>query len=83
MAEVKDPAVIDEALGTLRQMLANDDYHVKWEATGADTLQVTIEAGPDACADCLAPQPVIESIMSNALKSTPYSIEKVVLPEVS
>ena len=40
-----------------------------------------IEAGPDACADCLVPLPVMQAILSDALAPTPYTLDHIVLPE--
>jgi hypothetical protein len=42
-------------------------------------MVVRIAAGPDACADCLVPRPVMETIMSNALEPTPYTLDHIVL----
>jgi hypothetical protein len=41
---------------------------------------VEIVAGADACADCLVPLPIMESIMSDALEPTPYKLDHVVMP---
>ena len=77
---IEDPAAVDSALQQLREMLESDGYLVKWTASDAERLVVQIEAGEDACADCLVPLPVMETIVSNALASTPYSLDHVVLP---
>lgn len=81
MAEVTDPAAVDAAFKQLTDMLANDGYLLRWAPAADERLVVTIDAGPDACADCLVPPPVMESILSSALEGTPYELSHVVLPE--
>jgi hypothetical protein len=77
MAERPD---LDDALQGFRDMLASDGYTLSWSVTDADAVVVQIEAGPDACSDCLAPRPVMETIMSKALEPTPYALDHIVLP---
>ena len=71
---------LDEALGKFREMLASDGYGLSWSLTDQDKVVVEIEAGPDACADCLVPLPIMEAIMSDALAPTPYALDHIVLP---
>lgn len=73
-------ASIDAALAKFREMMAKDDYHLKWSLSDEEKVTVEIEAGPEACADCLSPTPVMEAIMGEALSSTPYSLDHVILP---
>jgi hypothetical protein len=79
-AAASTPAGLDGALGKFRDMLASDGYDLSWSVTEKDTVVVQIEAGPDACADCLVPLPIMESIMADALAPTPYSLDHIVLP---
>ncbi|MEV5409041.1 hypothetical protein AB0K60_09400 [Thermopolyspora sp. NPDC052614] len=72
---------IDQALGRFREMLAADGYTLDWSLTPQDKVVVRIEAGPDACADCLVPLPVMQAIMSDALEPTPYALDHIVLPK--
>ena len=76
---------LDTAFQRFKDMLESDGYTLTWTVTGtgADRVVVQIEAGPDACADCLVPLPIMEAIMSDALAPTPYSLEHIVLPEGS
>jgi hypothetical protein len=74
------PTVLDGALQGFRDVLAADGYELSWSLTGQDRVVVRILAGPDACADCLVPLPVMEAIMSDALGPTPYELDHVVLP---
>ena len=73
-------STLDGALGKFRDMLASDGYDLHWELTGTGTVVVQIEAGPEACEDCLVPLPIMEAIMSDALAPTPYSLDHIVLP---
>ncbi|MCU1376004.1 MAG: hypothetical protein JWO68_3290 [Actinomycetia bacterium] len=59
-------AAVDEALGSIREALELDGYrlHAALEAGG---LHLTIEAGPEACPDCLSPDAVLAGIASDAL----------------
>lgn len=77
---VENPETVDSALQQFREMLASDGYLLNWSALDNDRVVVEIEAGEDACADCLAPKPVVEVIMAAALASTPYTLDHVVLP---
>jgi hypothetical protein len=81
MAEVTDTAAVDAAFKEFADMVANDGYLLRWAPADDEKLVVTIDAGPDACADCLVPLPVMESILSTALEGTPYTLSRVVLPE--
>jgi len=74
-------ATLDEALGRFREMLASDGYSLSWSPSEENRLVVKIEAGPDACADCLVPLPVMQAIISDALAPTPYTLDHIVLPE--
>jgi hypothetical protein len=58
-----------QALAGIRAMLAADGYDMSLRALGADTLAVDIQAGPDACAECLVPKPIMSGILRDALGS--------------
>jgi len=73
-------ATLDEALGGFREMLASDGYSLSWSESERNRLVVKIEAGPDACADCLVPLPVMQAIVSDALAPTPYTLDHIELP---
>jgi hypothetical protein len=73
-------ADLDDALQRFRDMLASDGYTLSWSVTDQGRVVVQIAAGPDACADCLVPRPVMETIMSKALEPTPYALDHIVLP---
>jgi hypothetical protein len=71
---------LETAFARFRDMLASDGYTLSWSVTGQDRVVVRIEAGPEACADCLVPLPVMEAIMSDALAPTGYALDHIVLP---
>lgn len=73
-------STLDTALRKFREMLSSDGYDLSWSLTDQDTVVVQIEAGPDACAECLVPLPIMEAIMSDALAPTPYALDHIVLP---
>jgi hypothetical protein len=59
---------IDEsALAGLRATLAADDYAMEVRAEEDGQVQVRITAGPQACADCLVPKPIMRSVLHRAL----------------
>jgi hypothetical protein len=58
---------IDEnALAGLRSTLEADDYRMSIIESGT-SVEVWITAGPDACADCLVPKPIMRSVLHAAL----------------
>jgi len=62
------PAIAD-ALAPVRSMLAADGYEVELSEEGEDLLVVQIKAGPNACADCLVPKPMMRSYFEAALSA--------------
>jgi hypothetical protein len=58
---------IDEAaLEGLRATLAADDYTLEVRDAGGG-VEARVAAGPDACADCLVPKPIMRGILGGAL----------------
>jgi len=74
------PQDLRDALQQLRDVLAGDGYDLDWALNAGGEVSVTVVAGPDACADCLVPQPIMAAILSEALTSTPYTLESIELP---
>ena len=68
------------ALQRFRDMLAADGYTLSWVVSEQDKVVVRIEAGPEACADCLVPMPIMEGIMADALRPTRYELDHIVAP---
>jgi len=50
----------------LRSSLAADDYHLSYDVHDG-AADVTIVAGPDACAECLVPKPLMRSMLAPML----------------
>jgi hypothetical protein len=73
-------AVLDGALRQIRDMLSADDYSLTWSIDERNRLDVRIVAGPDACAECLVPMPVMKAIISDAISSTPYTLHRIERP---
>jgi hypothetical protein len=73
-------AVIQDALRELRDTLTADGYDLEWAVEPENRLVVRVVAGADACAECLVPRQVMEAIMSDALSSTPYELDRLELP---
>ena len=76
---MSEPARIDDALASLRATLAADGYDLAW-SDGDDAVDVEIAAGVEACEDCLAPRPVLESILSTALADAGARLGELRLP---
>jgi len=69
-----------DALQQLRDVLTGDGYDLDWALSPANQVAVKVIAGPDACADCLVPQPIMAAILTQALSDTPYTLESIELP---
>lgn len=61
-----DDTADGRAVADLRRTLAADDYAMEVERAGPGVV-VRITAGPEACADCLVPPPVMLAILGGAL----------------
>jgi hypothetical protein len=77
------PQDLREALQQLRDVVAGDGYDLDWALNARNEVAVKVLPGPDACADCLVPQPVMATILTDALRSTPYTLESIELPSAT
>jgi hypothetical protein len=77
------PQDLKDALQQLRDVLTGDGYDLDWALSASNEVAVKVIAGPDACADCLVPQPIMAAILSDALSVTPYKLESIELPSSS
>jgi len=57
----------------IRATLAGDDYHLTVVST-EEGVDVRITAGPDACADCLIPKPLMRAMLGDALHVPEHTI---------
>lgn len=55
-----------DGLESVRAMLAADGYTIDAREEGERVL-VEIGATPEACADCLAPPPVLQAVLARSL----------------
>jgi hypothetical protein len=62
------PTHITKALTSLTSMLDADGYRLSVSEEGAATLVARIEAGPDACEDCLVPKEMMRRYFEDALR---------------
>ena len=74
------PQDLTDALQQLRDVLTGDGYDLDWALNERNQVSVKVVAGPDACADCLVPQPIMAAILIDALSSTPYQLQSIELP---
>ncbi len=66
--------VDEKGLEDLRAALAADGYLIEVREEG-ERLDARISAGPDACADCLVPKPVLLAMLRQALGVPEGSID--------
>lgn len=63
-----------EELDEFRKSLAADGYELNVDV-GADSADVRIVAGPDACDDCLVPKEIMREMLAPALGVTADAID--------
>jgi hypothetical protein len=61
-------ADLARALAPLGEMLAADGYRLELEDEAPEVLTARIQAGPDACADCLVPKEMMRAYFETALR---------------
>lgn len=61
-----DLAAADQAISETRKSLEASGFSVACADTGG-VLTISLTAGPEACADCLVPRAVLESIVGREL----------------
>ena len=65
-----DPTSVESALDQLRPSLAADGFTLHLdEMDDQGRYAIVLEAGPDACADCLAPDDVLVQILESAIRA--------------
>jgi hypothetical protein len=74
------PQDLRDALQQLRDVLTGDGYDLDWSLSAGNQVAVKVVAGPDACADCVVPRPIMAAILTEALSDTPYRLESIELP---
>lgn len=81
--EATGPQDLEEALQRLRDVLSGDGYGLDWSIGEENRVSIRIVADDGACADCLVPLPLMEAIMSDALRPTAYTLGRIELPSGS
>lgn len=71
---------LDDVLAEYMSVLAADGYDSRWEVDEGGRLHFHIIATDTACAECLVPKVVLESILEAALEGTGYELAEVRLP---
>jgi hypothetical protein len=59
---------VETALEMIRPGLGADGYVLKEGESTADTVEIILEALPEACADCLVPDAMLTQILEVAIK---------------
>ena len=77
---VDEAPELDRALQGLRDLLGADGYRLDYAVQSGRELVVSVLAGPDACAECLAPRRLMEGILTDALGGTGYTVAGVEMP---
>lgn len=68
-------AEIERALEPVSEMLQADGYSLGVSVSGG-SVDISILAGADACAECLVPRPVIMGIVEDGLSRAGVSLEE-------
>jgi len=66
-----DTASISAQLEEFRQGLVSDGYDLVVDSYADGTAHVRINAGPEACAECLVPKALMIRLIQQNLKSLP------------
>jgi hypothetical protein len=70
---VPSAAEIDEALAGLRGALNADGYEMRVALDGA-SLTVAVDAGPEACAECLVPKTLMLEMIRAVVPATDLEV---------
>jgi hypothetical protein len=75
--------LIEEALDALRPGLAADGFALKLGAVDpGGSVKVILEAGPEACLDCLVPEEMMVRILEDAIRGKDGSLDHVEIVRV-
>lgn len=78
MPSLHDDAV-EAALDQIRPSLAADGFDLRLVGKTGNTVELVLEAKPDACMDCLVPDEVLVQILEAAIRDEDPSLDRVVL----
>ena len=71
---VGDADFVTSRLQSLADMLRADGYDLRVEAAPGG-VSVAIDAGPEACADCLAPEQIVRAMIEDKLEGSVAVVE--------
>lgn len=75
-----DQQSVNAALDTLRPSLTPDGFDLRVGELGPDgSVQVILEAKPDACVECMVPEEIIVQIVEDAIRRQDSSVTRVEL----
>jgi hypothetical protein len=61
-------SAVESALATLRPSLTADGFDLRVGTLTDETVQVILEAKPDACLDCLVPDELMVQMLDDAIR---------------
>ena len=73
---------VEAALTTLRPSLAADGFELRLGEIIGDAAHVVLEAGPDACGDCMVPDDILVAILEQAIGDKAAGVRSVRLHKV-
>ncbi|TDV56345.1 NifU family protein [Actinophytocola oryzae] len=74
---------VETALANLRPALAADGFDLRIGSIEADnSVRVILEAKPDACMDCLVPDPVLHAILDKAIHDQDPNVGTITVDKV-
>lgn len=73
-------SAVEAALELLRPGLGSDGFELRLGSIDPDgSVQVILEARPDACLDCLVPEDMMVRILENAIRQKDASLDHVTI----
>jgi hypothetical protein len=64
-----DETIVDSALDVLRPALTSNGFSLRAGKVSTDgVVEVILEAGPEACLDCLVPEDVMIGVLDDAIR---------------
>lgn len=78
-----ESTAVETALEKLRPGLAADGFDLRLQNIGADgSVEIALEAKPDACLECLVPDAILVQVIESAIRDQQGSVEKVILTKL-
>jgi hypothetical protein len=69
--------MLEQALSNVKESLAADGYILTASQQEEGIIDIVIEAGPEACPDCLSPKFILESVIGKALTENNVAYKKI------